>query len=60
MHQNHCRGIVLQSGLHDLPWVDTGTIQRAAKQFLECDHPVPAVEHEQGEHLMLVLRQQRL
>ena len=34
MHQDHCGGVVLQGDLHDLPGIDTGSVQGAAKHFL--------------------------
>lgn len=58
--QHGCCGVVLQGSLDDFPGIDTGAVQGAPEQFVKDDHPVPAVEQEQGEYLMLVVAQQRL
>ncbi|MNG23997.1 hypothetical protein D3C84_1086700 [compost metagenome] len=60
VNQHGCRGVVLQGSLDDFSWIDAGTVQGAPEQFLKGDHPVTAVEQEQGEYLMLVVGQQRL
>lgn len=57
--QHGCRGVVLQGSL-DFSGIDAGAVQGAPKQLVKDDHPVPAVEQEQGEYLMLVIAQQRL
>lgn len=60
VHQDQGGGVVLQGELHNLPGIHAGAIESPPEQLLERNHPVSAVEHEQGEHFVLIISQQRL
>lgn len=60
MHEDHGGGVVFQGDLDDFPGVHAGAVQRPSKHFVKRKHAVAAVEHQQREHFMLIVGQQRL
>ena len=44
--------MVMQGAHHDLPWVDAGLRQGAAKHLFQRDQPVLRIEKQNGEHLV--------
>ena len=53
MDQDHRRRAPGQGPLHDLPRVDARAVDRAGKELLEARQPVPAVQVEAAEHLVV-------
>lgn len=53
-------GVVRYCFLDDLTRVDAGRVDGAAKQLLDTDHSMLAVEENGTEHLVLVVLQQNL
>ena len=49
--------VELQGAAHNLARVDAGPVDGAAKQLLKQDHPVPVVQKQAGEDLLLVMPQ---
>jgi hypothetical protein len=45
-------GIDRQRLLYNLARIDTGAVDRAAKQFIEAQHPMPVVEIQAAEHFV--------
>ena len=44
MRQNYRGRVDRQRLLNKLPRIDAGAVNRATKQFLELEHPVPVIE----------------
>lgn len=60
MGQDQRRRVVRQGALDHLARVDAGAIDAALEQHLERQDPVPRVEEQAGEHLVLLVAQARL
>ena len=52
--------VVLQRALHDLARIDRRAVDRAAKQLLVADQPMPRVEEQAAKHLVRQVEQPRL
>jgi len=57
--QDQRGGVVGQGALDDLPGMDTGAVDRAAKQRLEGQHLVLGIEKQATEHLVGFVTQHR-
>ena len=53
MKQDQGSGVMSQSGLHDLARIDRGIRDGAAKEILDGDETMPAVEVQSTEDLMI-------